>query len=50
MGCNCSKQKNVNTRWVYSFNGQSRTYRSEIEAKAAKVRNKGQGNITVVNG
>ena len=40
----------MNTRWVYSFNGQSRTYKSEIEAKAAKVRNGGKGTVTVVNG
>jgi len=47
MGCNCGGAKTVsNTRWVYtSPSGQQKVYKTEVEAKAAKIRG-GGGTIT----
>lgn len=45
MGCNCGA-KNTNLRYLYtSPTGQQVVYKTEIEARAAKIRN-GGGTIT----
>lgn len=43
MGCNCGGAKNgIQYNYVYvSPTGVRKVYRSEIEAKAAQIRNKG---------
>lgn len=46
MGCNCGG-KNAKQRFLYiAPNGQQTVYNTEIEARAAKIRN-GGGTITV---
>jgi len=45
LACNCGG-KNKNKEWVYQFQGQTRVYRTEVEARAAQIRNSG-GTITV---
>lgn len=50
MGCNCggsAAAKNVNHVFTDS-SGVQRTYRTEIEAKAAQIRSGGGGNIRTV--
>ena len=48
MGCNCGNTKTVAVNYVYtSPEGKQITYRSEVEAQAAKIRNKG-GTYTTV--
>lgn len=47
MACNCGKTK-AQVSYVYTGpNGQKVTYKTEIEAQAAKIRNKG-GSISTV--
>lgn len=50
MGCNCGGQKSGQaTEYRYtSPGGQVTTYRTEVEAMAARVRNSGQGTVTAV--
>lgn len=40
MGCGCGKS---GTKSTWSYNGQ--TYRTQIEANAAKIRNGGTGQV-----
>lgn len=48
MGCNCTKNTS-NTQYVYTDGkGVQRTYRTEIEARAAQIRAGGGGNIRSV--
>ena len=45
MGCNCGG-KNAKLVWVYTDEkGKQTSYNTEIEAKAAKIRNADQGSI-----
>jgi hypothetical protein len=45
MGCNCGS-KATQFVWVYTDGaGRQRTYSTEIEAKAAKIRSGGVGSI-----
>jgi hypothetical protein len=47
MGCNCGGNKNSKQTFLYTApNGQRVVYKTEVEAKAAKIRN-GGGSITV---
>lgn len=42
MACNCGKNKKANTRFKYVAPDKKVTYyASEVEARAAKIRNKG---------
>ena len=43
MGCNCGKAAATTTLWVYTHpvTGAQTTYTSEIQARAAQIRNKG---------
>jgi hypothetical protein len=42
MGCNCGKNKTANVRFKYVAPDKKVTYySSEVEARAAKIRNKG---------
>lgn len=43
--CNCGQSKNNPKVYVYSFRGQTKEYRTEVEARAAQIRN-GGGTIT----
>ena len=46
MGCNCGGKKNTGQSFVYtSPTGVKTTYNSEVQAKAAQIRN-GGGTIT----
>jgi len=46
MGCNCGGNRRTNIKFVYiAPNGMKTVYNTEIEAKAAKIRN-GGGSIT----
>jgi hypothetical protein len=45
MGCNCGGQNKKNMVWEYKFNGQLKVYKTEVEARAAQIRNSG-GTIT----
>lgn len=48
MGCNCGS-KASGQAWLYTApSGQQTKYKTEIEAKAAQIRN-GGGQITVVS-
>lgn len=48
MGCNCGGTTTVPVNYVYtSPTGKKTTYRSEVEAQAAKIRN-GGGTYTTV--
>lgn len=47
MGCNCSKTKTAKSYVYTSPKGQKTTYRSEIEAQAAKIRNDGGSYVAV---
>lgn len=47
MGCNCGN--NAKYDWIYvNSTGKSTTYNSEVEAKAAKVRDQHRGVIRQV--
>lgn len=47
MGCNCGGRKTAQTQeWVYTLNGQTKVYKTEVEARAAQIRNQG-GTIQV---
>lgn len=43
MGCNCGQSKKKNMVWDYTFHakGISKTYNTEVEARAAQIRNGG---------
>ena len=41
MGCNCGKNKQTFVYRYVSPTGQSTTYDSEVQAKAAMIKNKG---------
>lgn len=42
MGCNCGGTKTATTKWIYvAPNGTKTTYTSEVQARAAQIRNKG---------
>lgn len=46
MGCNCRKVAAKNVTYIYTNpNGVQRSYRTEIEAKAAQLRAGGGGSI-----
>ena len=45
MGCNCGQRGKASTIWVYSFRGVTKEYKTEVEARAAQIRN-GGGTIT----
>lgn len=45
MGCNCGSNK-ANKEWVFTNNGTTKVYKTEVEARAAQIRN-GGGTITV---
>jgi hypothetical protein len=47
MPCNCGKKKNSSFVYV-SATGQQTTYNTEVEAKAAKIRAGGTGEVKVV--
>jgi hypothetical protein len=49
MGCNCGSNNNSTQQYVYTDpKGVQRTYRTEIEARAAQIRAGGGGNIRSV--
>ena len=49
MGCNCGSSKNAKVSYVYtSPKGVQTTYNSEVEAKAAQIRNGGAGSMRQV--
>jgi len=43
MGCGCGGTKTATTRWVYTHpvTGAKTVYTSEVQARAAQIRNKG---------
>lgn len=43
MGCACNKGGKTSTYIYTSPNGQKTTYRTEVEAQAAKIRHKAEG-------
>ena len=47
MGCNCGKSTNKKVLYEYTFHAKGivKTYRTEVEARAAVIRN-GGGTIT----
>ena len=45
MGCNCGGKGRTNQEWVYSFRCETKVYKTEVEARAAQIRN-GGGTIT----
>lgn len=47
MGCNCGKNKKTYSYRYISPEGKVTTYDSEVQAKAAKIKNKG-GHYTAV--
>jgi hypothetical protein len=46
--CNCGGRTQPKTAYVYLLNGTKTTYTSEVQARAAQIRNGGQGTITPV--
>lgn len=48
--CGCSGDKNKPVDYVFTntTTGTSQTYRTEVEARAAKIRAGGQGTVTTV--
>ena len=47
MGCNCGGTKTAPTKFLYtSPKGENKVYKTEVEARAAQIRN-GGGRITV---
>lgn len=44
MGCNCGKPK-TQQEFVYQFRGTMKIYKTEVEARAAVIRN-GGGTVT----
>ncbi len=47
MGCNCGGSKNSKQQFLYtSPKGENKVYKTEVEARAAQIRN-GGGRITV---
>jgi hypothetical protein len=44
MGCNCGKSKKQ--EWIYTHQGVTTIYTSEVQARAAQIRNSG-GTIKV---
>lgn len=47
MGCNCGKGGKASSYVYVDPTGKRTTYRTEIEAQAAKIRNKGGSYTTV---
>lgn len=48
MGCNCGK-KNAEQTYLYTApNGAQKTYKTEIEARAAQIRDGGKGKIQTI--
>lgn len=47
MGCNCGGTKAEQTYVYTSPNGEQKSYKTEVEAQAAKIRN-GGGTITTI--
>lgn len=46
MACGCQGKNGVPKEWVFTNSkGESRTFRTEIEARAAQLRAGGQGTI-----
>jgi hypothetical protein len=45
MGCNCGQSKVNKKVYIYSYRGQTKEYKTEVEARAAQIRN-GGGTIT----
>lgn len=41
MGCNCGQSKKKNVVYDYTLRGVTKTYQTEIEARAAQIRNSG---------
>jgi len=41
MGCNCGKSSAKNVVYDYTFRGIHKTYKTEVEARAAQIRNGG---------
>lgn len=47
MGCNCGKRAKYVRTYIYTApNGEQKSYNTEVEAKAAMLRNGKQGTIT----
>lgn len=49
MPCNCGKKRGTATYTYTSATGQTTTYNTEVEAKAAKIRAGGTGEVKVVS-
>lgn len=45
MACNCGNKGKASTLWVYQYKGEQKVYKTEVEARAAQIRN-GGGTIT----
>lgn len=45
MSCNCGGKRGAAKIWVYTYRGQVKEYKTEVEARAAQIRN-GGGTIT----
>jgi hypothetical protein len=45
VGCNCGGANKQAQVWVYQYRGEQKVYNTEVEARAAQIRN-GGGNIT----
>lgn len=41
MGCNCGNKGKQNVVWEYRFHGKTTIYKSEVQARAAQIRNSG---------
>lgn len=41
MGCNCGRGNKKNVVYDYVYKGVKKTYKTEIEARAAQIRNSG---------
>lgn len=41
MGCNCGKAGKKNVVYDYIYRGEKKTYKTEVEARAAQIRNGG---------
>lgn len=49
MPCNCGKKRGAVTYQYVAANGTTTTYNTEVEAKAAKIRAGGSGEVKVVS-
>lgn len=50
MGCNCTGNSVKKTYVYVDANGRARTYSTELEAKAAKIRSGNTGSVRVETG